>query len=214
MPHMLASRVSSRLGDGAIRRHLGLILVVAVALIALGVAAMAAPSISARASVRFTGAVLLAAGLFQSALAVVGAEGKAPARSLAIGLANVGAGALFVAAPRAGILTLSLALAVAYVAVGLYKAVSAAHSRGPHWRWMSALGLLLAAFGALIAARWPASGIGTVARFVGLHLVAEGVTWLFIARQARRPGQPRVTITRVTAGRPAHARGEEPTAKR
>jgi uncharacterized membrane protein HdeD (DUF308 family) len=182
------------MGADVVRRHLPLLFIVGIALIALGLTAIAAPAVSSRVSVRFAGGVLLAAGVFQTVLGLMGGDRRTPARSLAVGLANVAAGGFFLVAPWAGALTLSLVLAVAYVIVGAYKAIGALRDRGPHWPWMVALGGLLVVFGTLIGARWPGSGIELVGRFVGINLTIEGITWLMIARQARKPVAPRVTL--------------------
>lgn len=194
MPERLATRLSRRLGDVALRRRPAIKAAMGVSLVLLGGLALTAPTISARVSVRLAGAILLAAGLFQTLLAL-SAQKDTTARNVAVGLANLIVGLVFLVMYRTSILMLSLVLAATYVVVGAHKAITAYRARSGQWRAMLALGCLLMLFGGLIGARWPGSGLTVIGRFVGINLIIEGVTWLMIVwngwlagRGAESPG--------------------------
>lgn len=189
MPKRIVTRITDRRGREAAGRHGGLKAVLAVAIIALGVAAFLEPTSTAIPSVRVAGAIMLTAGLFQVALALTARRQDPLAHGLGIGIVNTGVGVLFVAAPQLGVTTLSLALAVAQIIVGADRGLAALRGRGAHWPWVVALGVLLVVSGTSIALGWPASGLMAIGRFVGINLVVEGVSWLAILRQVSRGGQ-------------------------
>lgn len=194
MPKRIVTRITDRRGLEAVGRHMGLKAVLAVGIIALGVAAFLEPTITAVPSVRLAGTIMLAAGLFQVALAMTAHRRDPLARGLGIGILYTGVGSLFVAAPELGVTTLSLVLAVAQIIMGADRGLAALRDRGPHWPWLMALGALLVVSGTLIALGWPASGLTAVGRFVGINLVVEGVTWLAILRRSRMQPGARVTL--------------------
>lgn len=195
MPKRLATRITDRRGPESAERQKGLKAVLAVAIIALGVAAFLNPTITAIPSMRLAGATMTAAGLFQVVLAMTAQRPDPLARGLGIGIVNLAVGGLFVAAPQLGVTTLSWVLAVAQIVMGAERALAAWRSRGAHWPWLAALGALLVVSGTSIALAWPASGLTAIGRFVGLNLVVEGVTWLTILR--RPPARPGLSVTLV-----------------
>lgn len=194
MPKRFVTRITDRRGPEAVRRHAGLKAVLAVAIIALGVAAFLEPTSTAIPSVRLAGAIMVAAGLIQVALTMAAHRHDPLAGGLGIGIVNLGVGGLLVVAPELGVTTLSLVLAVAQVVVGADRGLTALRDRRAHWPWNVALGALLIVSGTAIALGWPASGLVAIGRFVGLNLVVEGVSWLAILRRARAQPGPSVTI--------------------
>lgn len=205
MPERFATRLSRRLGTEAMLEHHAVKVLVGLALIGLGVAAIMTPDIAGPRAVRVAGAILMAAGIFQAALALTAHRDDTPTRELAVGLANFGVGTVFVSHTTASLATLTLVLAVAYVVIGANKAIGAYRERGPHWPWIFALGALLVIFGTLIGLRWPESSFKVLGRFVGVQLVAEGVTWIMIVRRALQGADMRITMAPeapVTSGVP------------
>jgi uncharacterized membrane protein HdeD (DUF308 family) len=201
MPKRLVTRITDRRDPDAAGRHVGLKAVLAVAIIALGVAACLQPTSTAVPSVRLAGTIMLVAGLIQVALAMTAHRHDPLARGLGIGIMNTGVGALFVADPQLSVTSLSLVLAVAQITVGADRVLTALRDRDAHWPWLLALGALLVVSGTSIALGWPASGLVAIGRFVGINLVVEGVTWLAILRRAR--AQPGLSVTLAPLEQPA-----------
>lgn len=185
MPKRLVTLITERRGPEAAARHVGLKAGLAVVIIALGVAAFFEPTRTAFPSVRLIGTIMLAAGIFQVALAMTAHRHDPMARGLGIGIVNTGVGGMFVVDPQLGVTTSSLVLAVAQIVVGADRGLAALRDRGAHWPWVVALGALLVVSGTSIALGWPESGLVAVGRFVGINLVVEGVSWLAILRRAR-----------------------------
>ncbi|MNS33918.1 acid-resistance membrane protein [compost metagenome] len=184
MPKRIVNRITDRRGPAAAGRHRGLKAVLAVAIVALGVAAFLEPTRTAIPSVRLAGAIILAAGLFQVALALMAGRQDPLAKGLGIGIVNTSVGVMGVAAPQLGVKTLALVLAVAQIVIGAERILAALRDRGAHWPWLLALGALLVASGTAIASGWPATGLTAIGRFVGINLVVEGVSWLLILRHS------------------------------
>ena len=194
MPKRLVTRIVDRRGPETARRHAGLKALLALAIVAFGVAVFLKPASAAIPSVRLAGSLMLAAGFFQVVLALLAHRHDPLADGLGMGIVNAGVGGLFVAAPYLGVTTLSFVLAIAQIVVGLDKLIGAWRDRHAHWLWIAALGGLLLLSGTAIALQWPASGLTAIGRFVGLNLVVEGVSWLAILRRPRAQEGARVTF--------------------
>ena len=76
---------------------------------------------------------------------------------------------------------LTLVLAAAYLAGGMFRIVFALVERFPSWGWVLLNGIITLLLGIAIWGQWPASGLWVLGLFVGIDLIVNGATWLALA---------------------------------
>ncbi len=85
------------------------------------------------------------------------------------------AGLLLLFRPYAGVLTLTLLLAIFLVVEGIAEVVTAVQIRKTSgWGWMLASGIAATLLGALIWVQWPLSGVWALGLLVGIKLLLLG----------------------------------------
>jgi uncharacterized membrane protein HdeD (DUF308 family) len=159
---------------------LGIVLVLA------GVAAIAFPYVSTLATKIFLGWLFLIGGavLIAHAFAVRGWNGFA--WSLGIGILYLIAGGYLAFFEQTGLLTLTILLAILFVAEGVAEIVMGVNVR-PHDGWMMLIlsGLIAIAAGSLIALGLPDSSEWALGLLTGINLLFTGWTYAFVALAAR-----------------------------
>jgi uncharacterized membrane protein HdeD (DUF308 family) len=90
-------------------------------------------------------------------------------------------GFLLLTKPMAGAEVLTMVMALAFIALGVFEIIAplAAHLAGAGW-WVldGAVTLLL---GVLVLAQWPLSGLWAIGLYTGITLLVHGFSWIMFA---------------------------------
>ncbi|MCG6896987.1 MAG: HdeD family acid-resistance protein [Thiocapsa sp.] len=175
---------------GELSRNWGWLLAFGVLSIILGTIGLGMTFGLTLASVLFFGVLLVVGGTFQLVEAFKCRGWKGILWHALIALLYVAAGLLIAVNPVLASATLTLALAGVLIAVGLTRVILAIQHRAQTgWVWLLLAGLISIALGAMIIAKWPASGLWVIGLFVAIELIFNGWSYLFVALAARRAGK-------------------------
>jgi len=171
----------------AVRRSRGWFIALGAALMILGVLAVAVPLVATLATTIFLGWILIVVGVVHGIHALQSRTWQGfPWAVLSAGV-HIAAGALLLAFPIAGTLTLTLVLAGFFTVEGVLKAVRAVQHRGmENWGFLLFDGLVTLALGVLIWTQWPAAAVWVIGLLVGVHLLVGGMSMLLLAASARQ----------------------------
>jgi uncharacterized membrane protein HdeD (DUF308 family) len=172
------ARVESSTWSGVVT--MGILLVV------LGIAALGATTLTALVSVLMLGVALVVAGVVEVAQAL--RDRGRPHRGLHLtgGIFSMVAGGLLFARPAAGLVTVSLLLALYFMANGLFRSVGAAVDRFPGWGWDLAYGLSAIVIGLVVAGNLPASSLWLLGTLVALEILIRGAMLVALGLETRR----------------------------
>ena len=105
--------------------------------------------------------------------------------NLILGILNFVGGAIMIAKPEVGALSLTLLLAAFFSAGGLIRIVTALAMRPHQWGWLLLNGIVTLLLGILIGLEWPLSSLWVIGMFVGIDLVLSGWSFIALALEAR-----------------------------
>jgi uncharacterized membrane protein HdeD (DUF308 family) len=162
------------------------IIVAGVALLGLGILAIAYDVTATIVSVILFGSLLMVAGVMQivHAFQVRGWSGFF--LYLLDGILRATVGTFLVVYPGSGALTLTLVLSFYFIAGGLFKSIGAMVLQFPSWGWTVASGVVSVALGVMLAEQWPASGLWFIGFAVGLDLILYGWALLMFAAAVKK----------------------------
>jgi uncharacterized membrane protein HdeD (DUF308 family) len=172
---------------GPVKKHWILLLAVGILMIVLGMLGFLQPIAYTVATTIFFGALLLVSGgtAIVAAFKLEGWKGRSAAILLA--LLYLIAGVLLVLHPVLGALTLTLVVAAFLVASGVVKIwMGFSHREQKGWGWIVASGLLSTAFGILITAQFPGSGLWVLGLFLAIELLFDGWGVVILALAAHQ----------------------------
>ncbi len=157
-----------------------------VAMLILGVLALAAPLWTGVAATLLVGCLVLAAGVAQCAFSFQAGSFGQKLLGLLLGLLTSICGVVMVAHPLLNLSFLTLALAAYFLTAGIFESISALRVRPLRgWGWILAGGLLSLLLGGLIRAQWPLSGAWAIGVLVGIKVVFLGLTMITLGSAAR-----------------------------
>ncbi len=161
--------------------------VVGIALIVFGAICLAVPAIVGGAVTYVVGGLLVAAGVLQVVQGVREPSLVSKLLPMILGVVMIIAGSSVLARPLIGMAVLTLVLAAAFIAEGIWKII-ASFSYRPAAGWIGLLlsGILAVIMGAIIWAQWPISGLWAIGLLVGVNLLFTGLTIVFLATTVRR----------------------------
>lgn len=168
-----------------IHRHWGWFLGIGCVLILLGILAMGAAGFTTLFSMIFLGSLLFIGGIVQGINAIKTRHGGGFLVNVLAAILYVVMGALLIANPAIGAITLTLLLAAFYTVSGLFKIIASLTNRFAQWGWMLFSGIVSLALGLLIWAEWPISGLWVIGLFVGIDLIIIGWIWVSLALSAK-----------------------------
>jgi uncharacterized membrane protein HdeD (DUF308 family) len=138
-------------------------------------------------TVIFFGWLLIVGGGFQLIDAFYCKGWKGVLAQVLTALLYVLAGYLIIQDPILASSTFTLIIAAVLIAVGLLRSFTAFQHRAlKGWVWSLLGGLISILLGAMIIAKWPASGLWVIGLFVAIELLLNGWSAIFIALAARR----------------------------
>ncbi|WP_127598417.1 HdeD family acid-resistance protein [Nitratireductor alexandrii] len=107
--------------------------------------------------------------------------------ALLFGILTLVVGLSLIFNPLAGMVSLTLLVAVLFLVMGAIKLMYAFSLRPlSGWGWVLASGLLALALGIMILADFPASAAAILGILLGVELVSNGILFLFVALGLRR----------------------------
>lgn len=182
-------------GSRALERRWGWLLLLGIVQVICGALALSIPVAASLAAAIFAGALLLVSGIFQLIHAFSIRPWRGAALPIAGGALYAVAGALLLAFPVSGALTLTIVVAVLLIADGVVRIVLARNIRtmmGSGWMLAAGIGSVLV--GILLLIGWPLTGLIALGVLLGVNLLFTGATHAalavaFRARRHRDPGQ-------------------------
>ncbi len=171
---------------GALRPNWGWLLVLGIVLLLLGMIGLGMTFGLTIISVLYFGILLLIGGGAQ----LVESFGEKSWRSwglhVLVALLYLLSGALVIYDPVLASVALTLVIAASFLCVGTVRAMMAFQMKpGKGW-WLVLLGGIVSiALGAMILAKWPASGLWVLGLFLAVELIVQGWSLIMIALAAR-----------------------------
>lgn len=166
--------------ESQIAEHWVWYLILGTVLLLGGIAAIAFPFLSTIAAKLALGWIFLLAGVVTVVHGFSTGNWRGFFWNLLIGILYVVAGAYLVFFPLAGIVTLTMLIAVLFLADGILEIIMAFRLR-PHssWGWILASGIVALIAGAMIASQLPSSATWVIGVLVGIKMMMAG--WSYIA---------------------------------
>ena len=175
---------------GDLQKNWGWLLAWGILSILLGVIGLGMTFALTVASVLFFGVLILAGGVIQFVQAFKCKGWKGFLWYVLIAVLYIIAGSSVIANPVAASMLFTLLLAGAILAVGIIRIIMALQHRGSKgWGWLLFGGIVALLLGAMIAARWPVSGLWVIGLFVAIELIMNGWTYVFLALAAKEVGK-------------------------
>jgi uncharacterized membrane protein HdeD (DUF308 family) len=170
----------------ALREHSGWFLGLGIIQALVGLVALGSPLMAGIASALVLGWLLVFSGAAQAAHAFQVREWGGFLLHLLGALLYVVAGMVMITRPIAGVLTLTLVLAIFLLAEGLSRIVLGFRDReAPGSTWFMFGGAMGAVLGLMIWLEWPASAIWAIGLMLGINLLFSGVTLISMALAVR-----------------------------
>ncbi len=111
--------------------------------------------------------------------------------------------------PLAGAQSLTLLLAVFFLAVGLFRTMGAIILRPPSWGWLLVSGIVPFLLGIIVWGQWTESALWVIGTLVAIDMIFNGV-WLVMLALNARGLSPQGTQER-TIGQPSATFEKQPT---
>lgn len=171
---------------GILKQYRGWFVGLGIAWIVAGVVAIALPFAAAIALDILVGILLALGGAAQIVQSFSCREWNGKILYAAIGLIALIAGAILLANPVQGVLTLTLVLGAFFIAAGIARAMLGFQMKGvPGSGWLllsAALGIVV---GGLIWAGWPGTASWALGLMIGIELIFSGWSLVMLGNAAR-----------------------------
>jgi len=157
-------------------------MILGIALIIFGTVAVIFPFMTTIAAKIFLGWLFLISGVVQIFQAFSTQKWSAFFYTLLVGILYFLAGGWLAFFPLTGLITLTLLLAVMFVAQGVLEMAMAFRLRPVEgWGWVLVSGLIALAVGVLLFAQLPSSATWAIGILVGINMISSGWAYLFLA---------------------------------
>lgn len=158
-----------------------------IALIALGIAAIYASTLTTMVTVFLIGLVLFIGGVVVAidTFTFWWSRWDGFLVHLLMAIIYLVAGFLLMKSPLLGSISITLFLGVMYIILGIFRIAYALSMRMLRWGWSLFNGVLTLLLGLLILANWPASSLFILGLFVGIDLLFLGWAYLMIGVAAK-----------------------------
>ncbi len=160
--------------------------VLGIALIVLGVLAIAFPFATTIAAKTVFGWLLLLGGVLQIIYAFQTQKWSGFFFDLLVGILYLITGGWLAFFPLAGIITLTVLIAATFVAQGILELMLAFRLRPLEgWGWVLFSGAIAIAAGLLILGQLPSSAAWAIGLLVGINMISSGWAYFFLARAVK-----------------------------
>ena len=177
-------------GMDEVRRNWSWVLALGVLLFILGLFATSAAITTTLLTVLVIGILLLVEGVLGIVHAFRNMHFGGFGMHLFTGILDLVCGALLVAYPGAGALTLTLILAIFFLVGGTMRIVGSLATHLPSAGWAVLSGIVDVILGIFLLSAWPVSGLWFLGLAVGIALIFRGAWWSAFALAARNPSRP------------------------
>lgn len=184
----------------ALRKAAGWSIGLGILLLVLGVIAISCPLTTSLAAAIWAGWLLVIGGGVLMAHAIRGHKESGFWLKLLWSIVYLAAGLLLLASPVSGVVTLTLVLAVFWIAEGA-TAIALAFRLRPAkpWGWVLFEGIVSVLLGLLIWIGWPGNAPWLLGLFLGISLLSAGISVLLFGLALRsgsfRPAASRLSPT-------------------
>jgi uncharacterized membrane protein HdeD (DUF308 family) len=175
--------------SATVREHWKAFLIEGILLVILGLAAMIVPPLASLAVTIFLGWMFLITGIAGLVLTFWARQMPGFWWSLISAALAVVAGAILLARPMQGVLTLTIVVGAYFLAEGVATIMYALEHRkelSERWSWLLVSGLMDILIAFLIIAGLPGSAEWAIGLLVGLNLLFGGATLIGMALAARK----------------------------
>lgn len=155
-------------------------------LVILGTIALGSAFWTTLASVMFFGILLTAAGIANIFHSFWASEWKGFFSELITGILSSIVGLLMLGNPGIGAASITLLLAVFFIATGLFKIAGAFLLNIEEWGWVLLNGVVALALGILILLQWPSSALWVIGLFIALNLLISGWSHIMFSLSLRK----------------------------
>jgi uncharacterized membrane protein HdeD (DUF308 family) len=156
----------------------GWFLAFGIALLLLGVAAVARSFTATIVSMVFFGWLLVFAAAIEIAQAVLVGHWAGFFQHLLGAILFGVTGILLVTKPLVSAEAVTLLVAILFLIGGLFQLIGSFIVPVPGWGWQALDGLITLVLGAVVLAEWPASGLWVIGLLIGVDLIFYGVAWI------------------------------------
>jgi uncharacterized membrane protein HdeD (DUF308 family) len=186
LPHDIAT-LQSQMSE-AVREHWKAFLFEGIVLVVLGLAAMIVPPVAGIAVTVMLGWMFLISGVAGLAMTFWARQMPGFWWSLISAVLGIGAGAILLARPVQGLLTLTLVVGAYFLAEGVATIMYALQHRkelSERWSWMLVSGLMDILIAFFIISGLPGSAEWAIGLLVGINLIIGGSSLIGMALAAR-----------------------------
>ena len=159
----------------------GWFLAFGIALLALGIAAVARAVTATIVTMVFFGWLLLIASGIEIVQAVMVGHWAGFFHHLLAAILFGVVGFLLLTKPVISAETLTIFMAMFFLIGGLFQLVASIALALPGWGWQVLDGIISIILGALVLSQWPVSGLWVVGMFLGIDLIFYGLAWIALA---------------------------------
>jgi uncharacterized membrane protein HdeD (DUF308 family) len=161
--------------------HWGAFLVLGVALVLVGLTALAYPAVATITTVEIFGVLLVIAGVVELTSALWARRWGGMFQHVLVGLLYLFLGVLIVERPGLGAAGYTLMLAMFFIAAGTFRVVYSIDRRFPGWGLALLGGAVSIMLGLMIWRELPGSALWVIGTFLGIDLLFSGFSWVMLA---------------------------------
>jgi uncharacterized membrane protein HdeD (DUF308 family) len=162
-------------------------IVLSVLMIAAGVVAILAPMIAGVAVTVIVAWLLIFSGCLHLAFAWSAGRPSAVLWEILLGVIYGAIGIYLLVTPVAGLVSLTLAIAIYLLVEGALELVLSFQHRGvPGSGWLLFDGIVTLVLALMIGSTWPSSAVWVVGTLVGISMFFSGITRLMLSMAVRR----------------------------
>lgn len=159
--------------------------ILGVALIVLGLLALAYSTMYTIATVEVFGFFMIVGSLFFIGGACCTGSWGGFFLTLLTGVLQLVTGLICVRHPAEAAIVYTLLMAAFFMIGGLFRIVAAAAGQFRGWEWVLVNGAITLALGVMIWQQMPFSGLWVIGTFMGIDLVFNGVSYVLLGLNAR-----------------------------
>jgi uncharacterized membrane protein HdeD (DUF308 family) len=193
---MIGQLISSGLED--VRRNWGWFLALGIALIALGVAALGAVSLTTITSVILFGWFIFFSGVAETFASFSARKWSGFLLHICAALFYTVIGLSIATQPLSSTVVATWLLAMLFMFGGLFRMMTSALIRYPNWGWAFFDGVVSLVLGGAIMAQWQFATLWMIGACVGINLIFRGLAWAMLALSVRRFPEALEPFKRVT----------------
>ena len=166
-------------------QYWGWFLAFGIALLALGIAAVARAFTATIVTMVFFGWLLLVASGIEIVQAIMVGHWAGFFHHLLAAILFGVVGFLLLTRPVISAETLTIFMAMFFLISGLFQLVASIVLALPGWGWQVLDGIISIVLGALILSQWPVSGLWVIGLYLGIYLIFYGIAWIALALSLR-----------------------------